>query len=52
MKKRQLKSLSLQKKTISNLQEQTIKGALRSGSGDTHPDYTCHPETCATGTQK
>jgi hypothetical protein len=51
MKKRHLKSLRLQKSTISNLQKEAVKGQLRSGSGDTHPDYTCHPETCAGGTQ-
>ncbi|MBC8757028.1 hypothetical protein H2O64_20315 [Kordia sp. YSTF-M3] len=47
MKKRNLKSLRLQKRVISNFQNQAIKGMWRdSGSGDTHPDYTCHPETC------
>lgn len=47
MKKKSITSLHLQKKTISNLQNQAVKGMRKgSGSGDTHPDYTCHPETC------
>jgi hypothetical protein len=52
MKKRNLKSLNLHKRIISNLKVEAVKGMLRdSGSGDTHPDYTCHPETC-NGTQQ
>lgn len=51
MKKRTLKNLNLNKKVISNLESEALKGQLRSGSGDTHPDYTCHPETC-NGTQQ
>lgn len=50
MKKRHLKNLNLQKKVISNLSKQSVKGMRddTGGSGDTHPDYTCHPETCNT----
>lgn len=52
MKKRTLKSLNLNKKVISNLESDALKGKLGdSGSGDTHPDYSCHPETC-NGTQQ
>ncbi|WP_156168850.1 hypothetical protein [Kordia jejudonensis] len=51
MKKRTLKNLNLNKKVISNLEIEAVKGMLQdSGSGDTHPDYSCHPETC-NGTQ-
>ncbi|WP_430411107.1 hypothetical protein [Kordia sp.] len=52
MKKRTLKSLHLNKKVISNLKVETVKGQLRRGSdnpdcsGDTAMVYTCHPETC------
>ena len=51
MKKRNLKSLNLHKRVISNLLTEAVKGQRgpvhdTGGSGDTHPDYTCHPETC------
>jgi len=53
MKKRNLKTLSLHKKVISNLKIETVKGQ-RAGrgsddpncSGDTAMVYSCHPETC------
>lgn len=52
MKKRNLSNLALRKKVISRLENDALKGRLRgSGSGDTHPDYSCHPETC-NGTQR
>jgi len=53
MKKRNLKTLNLHKRVISNLITEAVKGQRAGGpvhdtggSGDTHPDYTCHPETC------
>jgi hypothetical protein len=52
MKKRNLKSLHLHKRVISNLKIEAVKGQLRRGSddpncsGDTAMVYTCHPETC------
>lgn len=58
MKKRTLKSLHLNKKTISNLKIEAVKGQLRRGSdnpdcsGDTAMVYTCHPETCNTRPQE
>ncbi|WP_157560155.1 hypothetical protein U8527_01055 [Kordia algicida OT-1] len=51
MKKRNLKKLSLDKKVISSLKTEIIKGKFRRGSdnpdcsGDTAIVYTCH-ETC------
>ena len=57
MKKRNLKSLNLHKRVISNLKIETVKGQFRRGSddpncsGDTAMVYTCHPETC-NGQQK
>lgn len=52
MKKRSLKNLELNKKVISNLKVDALKGQFRRGSddpncsGDTAMVYTCHPETC------
>jgi hypothetical protein len=52
MKKRNLKKLNLQKKVISSLKVEALKGQLRRGSdnpncsGETAMVYTCHPETC------
>ena len=56
MKKQTLKSLNLNKKVISTLKIEALKGQLRRAtgdpcSGDTAPIYTCHPETC-NGTQE
>ncbi|WP_046754989.1 hypothetical protein [Kordia jejudonensis] len=52
MKKRTLKSLHLNKKLISNLKVEALKGQLGRGSdnpncsGDTAMVYSCHPVTC------
>jgi hypothetical protein len=54
MKKRNLKTLELNKKVISSLKIETLKGQLKRDSeddqcsGDTAPIYTCHPRTCNT----
>jgi len=53
MKKRSLNNLELNKKVISSLKIEALKGQLRRGSdnencsGDTAVVYSCHQETCA-----
>ena len=53
MKKRNLKSLQLQKRVICSLKKEGVKGQFRRGSdnldcsGDTAMIYLCHAETCS-----
>ncbi|XLS30657.1 hypothetical protein ACJD0Z_07475 [Flavobacteriaceae bacterium M23B6Z8] len=51
MKKRSLKNLVLNKKTISKIEDRT---AVLGGRAlmETFPEYSCHPETCNTQIQE
>ncbi|MFK7750619.1 MAG: hypothetical protein AB8B65_19670 [Kordia sp.] len=48
MKKRNLKSLKLRKRVVSNFKVRIVKGGATGDpcSGDTAPIYSCHQETC------